>query len=291
MRSRRFLIVVVLAQCCLFCLVGDLRAAGGPGTSRWAPGMEWELTVKQYSRNWMLAFSDPKDRASAQVPRVAHEYCVTARVTAVTTKKGRDLVEVTFSHEPDASADVKDQRCVLVFDAETLRAVSLIQTSPGTEGGVHVHEWTDKGTAVFTHGDAWGAPVDWVIDAADEGKRAAAVEDVALDERRPTGWQVHRTVTPQADGTTRVKASRLGSREPDARTDVEVEVEWDPAIGWWRSFRRTLEGHIDIEATLITGKSPDSQPAAPAGTAPNPATDADAAAPSKEPARAPTADP
>ncbi|HUU82440.1 MAG TPA: hypothetical protein VM243_02945 [Phycisphaerae bacterium] len=69
----------------------------------------------------------------------------------------------------------------------------------------------------------------------------------------------------EGDGAVRIK---VGVYVPGQEAATkEVEQVWDPERMWWRSFRRTLDGHLDLEAFLVedeqapsetrTGEKPD----------------------------------
>lgn len=268
-RTYPFLAAVGLLWSAYASLGAPTRKAHSPPL--WRVGDEWALAVKQYSQDWAADFSDPKQNRLKNIPRIQHEYHMTVRVASVETSGGQTLARLEFTPGVDAPRHFWGDRYTLTIDMDTL-LVARAECTKGergkflpwavrADGGIH--------KALFTH--ALGFPVDWVIERDDvespgvqcflgrrpakPGARAQWEQINAADLDRETphtyGTEFRRTVTRSADGNA-IKVLVFQRDAFQQTPSDEVEQLWDPKVGWWRSFTRRRDGHLDLEATLIS---------------------------------------
>lgn len=257
-----------IAMACLS-LSAPYYAIAQQDTTTWNVGQEWRLFVRQYGHQHAVAFSDPRKNERKLVPGVQREFHVRARVTELACLDGRHCVRIKFTSEPDVpvvdSANppeddlLRGQDCTLTLDTQTWGAIELAYSAervPATQ----VLE-AEGYAAVFPQGIF---PADWTAARSDfsgPGERTELLHcpRVHVIPDRPTpGRALRRTVSTQADGTIRITVGNFylspgqPAPEPGGEARNAVEQAWRPGELWWRSFRRFISGHIDLEAVLVS---------------------------------------
>lgn len=263
-------------------LVAATIAMGADGSTRggptaWAtPGTEWTVHVTQYSRGWALGINNPQKAKEAQKPRVQEEYHMTIGVRSVQESEGRMLVSLEFTPGADAPKHVANNRCVLTVEMDTLDVVHAECTMGAKAKRRKLLPWTvQAGETVYKplFARVVGFPVDWAIKRADIDTSGVEcflarrpqnvgakghwerVRPTDLHQENPQTYrgEFRRKVTHAEDG----QAIKVVVFQRDAFQDTptdEVQQVWDPTVGWWRSFKRYRQGHIELEATLVDRK-------------------------------------
>jgi hypothetical protein len=275
------LIIILLVHLPLCAFADAVQAGEQPGRAEFAPpqwatpGSQWHVTVKQYSRAWGKGYSNPKTAERAQIPRVEHEFDMTIRLLGVEKSDNRKLARLEFIPGNDAPENsIRSSRYTLTIDMHTLRVVEAECTEGQRVKTGKLTPWTirteaDVHNVLFAR--VYAFPVDWVIEGDDMDRAGVdcfvarrppevggkghweRIRPADLDEETPYTYRTEfrRTVTRIEDGQgIKVVVFSRGSFE-DTPT-YEIEQVWDPQLGWWRSFKRTRQGHIDLEATLVT---------------------------------------
>ncbi len=130
-------------------------------------------------------------------------------------------------------------------------------------------------------------PVDWILVRSDLKDPAQLTELLNFPDFRPTPERptpmsaLRRSVSgPEPDGTIRISLANVSlfplkeTGKPREEPHCEVEQVWHPNELWWRSFRRYVGGHINLEAVLVSdpngsgfiAEGSTSRPSAPAGS-------------------------
>ncbi|MGB2985449.1 MAG: hypothetical protein WBE26_06155 [Phycisphaerae bacterium] len=243
------------------------------GTPAWKAGQQWRLTVKQYYRDWMLDFSDQEMNITKNIPRVQYEYQITVVVASLEKLGNRTLARLDFIPGPNTPEYIGAHRYTLTIDTDDLRVIEAectkgerVEIGKLTPQTVEMRSVVHK--ALFTQ--VLGFPVDWVIERGDMDRAGVEcflfrrpsevgakghweqVRPTDLDQETPQtyGSEFRRTVTPVEVGNgMKVIVSTRGSFQQ--KPTYEVEQVWDREMGWWRSFTRRRDGHLDLEATLL----------------------------------------
>ncbi len=263
----------MLATVCVVLLTAEATAMAGDAPDQdapvaWStPGTEWLVRVRQYSRSWGLGYSDPRMAEEAQRPRVDFEFHMRITVLDPRREGEEQIARIRFAPMDDAPEHLRGKIRVLELVAATGRAIGTTDDEkPIVLRGAKAPLGEEHG--LFT--EAYGFPTDWTINAT----------DLSL----PPTSEVDRSVIDKAAGSfvkklrrTAIGGERQQAVEVEAATswlDAEprrkVVQVWVPGEGWWRSFSRYIQGHIDLEATLVDreGELESAQPTAPSDAAP-----------------------
>ncbi|MGB2986774.1 MAG: hypothetical protein WBE26_12945 [Phycisphaerae bacterium] len=204
--------------------------------------------MKQYSRDWAAAFSDPRDNITKNIPRVQCEYHMTVRVAGYRTVDDEKCADFEFLPADDAPDTVKGQGYTLTIAVDTWRPVTLTALKPREAPGYTIEKAGDR-RALFTK--AYGFPVDWIVERDDFEQKGGREE--SLECGVPFGGKLSklkRTVSqPKSDGTVQVKVGAWWPYHEHATE--EAQQTWDASQMWWVSFTRWIQGHIDLEAILV----------------------------------------
>jgi hypothetical protein len=185
----------------------------------------------------------------AQKPKIGCEFHVGITVLEPQGEGEERVARIRFRTLEDAP-DYAQGTFVLEIDARS-GAPKVLKEVDGKVGGNHWIEEAGRERVLFS--DAPGFPAAWIID----------VDDVA---HIPAAEREHRTKCEQS-GNSLVKILRPIEAVGDKIRALQVEAAvfypfveearvrilqtWVPGEGWWRSYKRYIQGHIDLEAELV----------------------------------------
>ncbi|MGB2986775.1 MAG: hypothetical protein WBE26_12950 [Phycisphaerae bacterium] len=173
---------------------------------------------------------------------------MTVRVGGVRTIDQEKCVDFVFTPGEGAPEALEGQGYTLTIAADTWRVKEITAAKKSQRDSYTIYEAGDH-RALFMH--PYGFPVDWVIERGDLGQPGAREESLELG---PV-WKGERSKfkrsigEPGMDGTIQIRVSLWQALSE--RTTDDVQQVWDPAQMWWVSFTRWIDGHIDLEATLV----------------------------------------
>ncbi len=219
-----------------------------PAGATWTVGQEWRVLVKDYA--------DHRFGPRGAPPRVRCEYHLRVRVTELTQEDGRPCARLEFLPEDDAPG-MYSAVFTLVVETQTWSPVRF--EYPKRHGGVRRAAEAQGYRGLLP--TMPGVPLDWVVQRSDLGSRVAREEFLHFPGLRSvTTFGFRRAVSaPRDDGTLRITVGLWVPRqdssdmtyEPAQDAMCEVEQVWHPNELWWRSFRRSSHGHVEVEATRV----------------------------------------
>lgn len=240
----------------VLCFSGDLPTAGetveGVPALWTKPGTEWYVHIRQYSRGWAVQSSNPEINEEAQKPKIQCEFHMHITVLEPQGEDDTRVARILFTPMDDAPDFVRGGIRVLELDAATGK-VKAIKIRTDEKGGGEKSVAT-IGQEQVLFAETYGFPVDWIVSGSDVALRPTREEDRSLLNKE--GDSFIRKLRPAMAEGGRDPAVEIETatswcgREPRAR----IVQTWVPGEGWWRSFTRYLDGHIDLEATLVERK-------------------------------------
>jgi len=254
MEATRFLLTVV----CVLWLAGNLGAAEdnvtGEGIQElWSkPGTEWFVRIRQYSRGWMLESSNREVNEEAQKQRVQCEFDMRITVLEPQGEGHGRIARIQFTPLDDAPESIRGNIRVLEVEASTGKVRAVKERVDDKGGGVASIAEIGSERILFTQ--MYGFPTDWIVSLADLARVPTREDDRSvIDKAGDSFIKVLRANVTAGDKRQAVEVETATSWL-DAEPTRKVVQTWVPGEGWWRSFTRYIQGHLDLEATLVDRK-------------------------------------
>lgn len=234
----------------------NVLEAGAPAA--WTtPGTEWVVRVRQDKRAWGLGYSDPRMRERAEKPQLAFESHVRITVLEPQGEGEQRIARIQFTALDDAPAYAQGA-VVLEIDATNGAPKAVKGVAEKKYGIPSVAEFNDE-RVLFS--ETSGFPLCWIVSVADlaripprEEERTIAIE--TKSSLGPTGQflRLLKNLRPSITSGNQVPAVEVEAALFYPFIDeaqFRVVQTWVPGEGWWRSFKRYTQGHIDLEAELV----------------------------------------
>jgi len=254
MKVSNYLFVAV----CVFSIsrnmsVAEDKISGDDVLESWTKtGTEWLIQVRQYSRSWGAGYSDPRMKEEAQKPRVEHEFHM--RITVLEPRAGFDerVARIRFAPSEDAPDFMRGKFRILELDARTGKPKGIREADDDEKGSTSGVDAFGPERVLFT--GAYRFPTDWVVNAADVAAIPTREDDRSFINKAGHSFikKLRPTVTAEEkDQCVEIEAAMAWLEAEPSRKVVQI---WVPGENWWRSFTRYIDGHIDLEATLVERK-------------------------------------
>ncbi len=107
------------------------------------------------------------------------------------------------------------------------------------------------GTERVLFTETYGFPTDWIVTATDLVQIPARTQDRSvIDKTRASFVKRLRGIVTEP-GDDQALEVEVATAWLDAAPSRRVVQTWVPGEGWWRSFTRYKQGHLDLEATKV----------------------------------------
>lgn len=254
MEAPNSLLMVVLVLCAPVDMIaaGDNAPAKGVQEIWTKPSTEWVVHVRRYSRGWMLKSTNQKVNDEAQKPRVDCEFHMSITVLETQSEGEQRIARIQFTVLDDAPEFGKGT-FVLEIDAST-GAPKGLKKIAGRVGGSQWLEGDSGKRILFS--DSPGFPTSWVVEAADLSHIPTAEQEHKINSEK-SGLALVKILRPTETDGDKLRALQVEGAlfYPFIEVaQVRVVQVWVPGEGWWRSYKSYVQGHIDLEATLVERK-------------------------------------
>jgi len=230
-------------------VIGE-NAPNGNVLAVWTkPGTEWVVHVRQYSRAWGAGYSDPQMAEEAQKPRVQYEFHMRITVLEPQGEGAALIARIRFTPSDDAPEFMLGECRILELDAKSGRPKAIKHATDEKGGGSRSITTAGAERVLFT--EMYGFPTDWIVSATDLAAIPNGAQDRGVLNRSgaSVAKKLRETVTETGgDQALEVEATAAWH---DSTASKRVVQTWVPGEGWWRSFARYKQGHLDLEATLV----------------------------------------
>ena len=218
-----------------------------------APGTELVVFIRQYSRGWMIDLGNKSANGKEPNPQVDYEFQMRITVMEPQMSTGRRLAVFRFRTLDGAPENIRGT-FELRIDANSGAPVELNELDGKVGGNTHVEK---VGTDEVLFSDARGFPTSWIISVSDLVSIPGEVKEqrrVSTDQK----YQVVKSLRPGAATSTSQSTLEVEAVDSSLEGAVRVRIlqTWVPGEGWWRSFTRYVNGHLDLEATLVERSNP-----------------------------------
>ena len=254
MRMSSFLVIGL----CVLLFSRDSSRTGDNGPEQSArelwikPGTEWVVQVRRYSRGWMLMSSNQEVNEDAQKPRVGCEFHVGITVLEPKGEGDNRVARIQFRTFDDAP-DYAQATFVLEIDANNGKPIALREIA-GKVGGSHSIQQAGGERVLFS--DAPGFPTAWTVSVADFAEIPATERErrINFEKSRHSLIKILRPAVTDNDRLRALQVEAALFYPFIEEAQVRIVQVWVPGESWWRSFTRYIQGHIDLEATLVDRK-------------------------------------
>jgi len=245
-------LVLVIMVCTLW-LSPQLRAVGDADVAVlgfWTrPGTEWLVHVRQYSRGWAVESSNSKVNEEGRKPKVQCEFHMRITVLEPQGEHPVRVAQIKYTPLDDAPDFMRGSIRVIELDAASGKVKAIKEVSEDKGSGVESVAQIGAEKLLFTR--IYGFPVDWIVSASDVSVPAAREEDRSVINREGDSFIKKRRPSLTADQKQQAIEIEASTAWLDAEPRTRVVQTWVPGEGWWRSYTRYIQGHIDLEATLV----------------------------------------
>lgn len=208
----------------------------GSDVPRWVVGDIWDVGTILYSRDWGLAFSDPKMEERKHKPHVLARYTVKIEVTAERKHRGVECWQIDFTPDEKAPLSVREQKYRILVSKEDGSIIELSCLS-GENFGDPTPKDVDGITVIY---DApYGFPLEiipWTTN------KVAGVNKTFLTATR------NETIVGNEKHIELVV--RQGTNEVP-----RIKQKWAVGAKWWSEYEKYTAGHIELHAKIIGSTS------------------------------------